>query len=151
MCWYLFRMYRFRTGCNLFIWCQIRKLIVISVPQLGLCPWGTADVTICWLLRGLRVLMKAFKRCCWVMRWISSPRKSGLGEMPCRNNLKIKHATLLNFRCDTRDRKGVESQFWKDSHTRLWNQEWTWRQKLWFWTRRMRDYRGLNKSLLSAK
>ena len=49
--------------------------------------------------------MKAFERHCWVIRWISSHGKSGLGEMPCHNNLKIKHAALFNFRCDARDRK----------------------------------------------
>lgn len=153
MCWYLFRLYRFRTGCNLHIWCQIRKLIVISVIQPSLCPWETADMMVWWLLRRLRVFMKAFDRHCWVIRWISSHWKSGLGEMLRCNNLKIKHATLFNFRCDARDGKGALGE--KSVLKRLT----CWSLKLGvnlkahrlLWARRMIDYRGLNASLLSPK
>jgi len=40
-----------------------------------------------------------------VIRWISSHRKSGLGGMPCRHNLRVEEATLFDFSCDTRDGK----------------------------------------------
>lgn len=100
LCWYLFRLHGFRTGCKLFIWCQLRKLRVISVPSLGCVPeeqqtgqsagcWGAPGPT--WKpLTGLGEWVDVTGRVGWrniskvnelgVFRWDIKRGKGALGE-----------------------------------------------------------------------